>query len=404
MIFQTIAGPLVLLACLNDFSSGTCITKQGKACVFPFRTRGVTYTKCTYDGGFSTPWCTTKAPNPTGCPAGFVEDPGDVYGGGIRGPFKSSSITECGTACQQESTCNSFNYSPTKSLCVIYANKQPNGPVYNDFRFCKKPQDTDPSPKQCCGIKGPDPKIVGGTDATMNEYPWIAHLLVTYAGDGSYNCGGSLIASQWILTAEHCTTPKDGKLPTVRVTLGDHRRSVYGETSKEKEMVSASIYNYGGGLSTDIALIKLRDPVDLRTYMPICLPKSGAQYTGQKAWVYGWGTTSYGGSTADTLQETQIDVISNAACDSAFSNNGINMANMQSSQVCAGANGEDSCQGDSGGPLSVDNNGHHEQVGIVSFGIGCASPGLYGVYSNVAYFRDWIDKTMNDNGGAQFCM
>jgi len=79
------------------------------------------------------------------------------------------------------------------------------------------------------------------------------------------------------------------------------------------------------------------------------------------------------------------------------------MANMQSSQVCAGANGKDSCQGDSGGPLSYDNNGNHEQVGIVSFGIGCASPGLYGVYSNVAYFRDWIDKTMKDNGGAQFC-
>merc|ERR1719186_1199694 len=44
-------------------SSGDCLTiggaKVGVSCVFPFKTRGITYTECTYAGGYSTPWCST---------------------------------------------------------------------------------------------------------------------------------------------------------------------------------------------------------------------------------------------------------------------------------------------------------------------------------------------------------
>jgi secreted trypsin-like serine protease len=48
-------------------------------------------------------------------------------------------------------------------------------------------------------------------------------------------------------------------------------------------------------------------------------------------------------------------------------------------------------QGDSGGPLVDTKSGL--QVGIVSFGRGCARPGYPGVYTNISNVRDWIKET-----------
>lgn len=55
------------------------------------------------------------------------------------------------------------------------------------------------------------------------------------------------------------------------------------------------------------------------------------------------------------------------------------------------------CQGDSGGPLVAFENGTKKpiQIGIVSWGNGCALPHFPGVYARVIAAREWIHQYTN---------
>ena len=47
-------------------------------------------------------------------------------------------------------------------------------------------------------------RIVGGTEADINEFPWTVGLYTHYRCKGLPVCGGSLISTQHVLTAAHC--------------------------------------------------------------------------------------------------------------------------------------------------------------------------------------------------------
>jgi hypothetical protein len=91
---------------------------------------------------------------------------------------------------------------------------------------------------------------------------------------------------------------------------------------------------------------------------------------------------------AHHLLETAIETIPTTTCRARYRGTAINEG-----QLCAGLElgGRDSCQGDSGGPLIVRNpGGCPYQVGIVSWGEGCAMEKAYGVYTRVSHYAQWI--------------
>ena len=52
-----------------------------------------------------------------------------------------------------------------------------------------------------CGVRPSKSRIVGGTVAKVNSWPWQAMLLNRY---GDQFCGGSLVDPYWVVTAAHC--------------------------------------------------------------------------------------------------------------------------------------------------------------------------------------------------------
>ncbi|XP_037801279.1 trypsin-1-like [Penaeus monodon] len=104
------------------------------------------------------------------------------------------------------------------------------------------------------------------------------------------------------------------------------------------------------------------------------------------------GTLSSGGSQPNQLMEVTVPILDPSCWGQSVTER----------MLCAGypKGGKDTCQGDSGGPLCVKESSKFVQVGVVSFGDGCAKPGSPGVYARVTEFLPWIKANTAD---AAFC-
>ncbi len=74
--------------------------------------------------------------------------------------------------------------------------------------------------------------IVGGEEAQEGQFPWQVLLEIHDRATGYYNCGGSFVADQWVLTAAHCVDFE--AVPEVVVGYGSIDRKRTHNVAAEK--------------------------------------------------------------------------------------------------------------------------------------------------------------------------
>jgi secreted trypsin-like serine protease len=229
------------------------------------------------------------------------------------------------------------------------------------------------------------PFVVGGGLAAQGEFPFMVRL--------SMGCGGALYSPTLVLTAAHCVG-RTGTNTSITATFGVvDLNSGSRITRKSNYVYRAPGYN---GAGKDWALIRLASPV---TGLAILPTATSTAYDSGTFTVAGWGGTSEGGAQQRYLRKATVPFISDSTCNSSTMYAG---DLIPAQEICAGyaAGGVDTCQGDSGGPMfRADASGKWVQVGIVSWGEGCARRNRPGVYTQVSYFSATIASAAAGLGG-----
>lgn len=239
-------------------------------------------------------------------------------------------------------------------------------------------------------------RIVNGTAVEPGQLPWQISLQMAVGPFSTHFCGGTLVNGSWVVTAAHCVNKPFIEIENLRVVYNSTTVKTRQAPVKVEKIFMA---NYNPQTKeNDLALLKLdvsnKELAEQLQSLSIAhLPTMDYEPKGSCI-TSGWGYTKVNaGDLSSQLLEARVDVLTMDDCRSRFATK----RNITSSMFCAGGGESDACQGDSGGPLVChESNGQVVLAGVVSWGIGCATPGLPGVYTNLAYHREWIDGIMND--------
>lgn len=247
-------------------------------------------------------------------------------------------------------------------------------------------------------------RIIGGTPVTRwNRYPYIVPILDSENRPllGSrirQYCVGTLVAPDVVLSAAHCQG-REGKSPdfvqfnALNLITPFVKNTRLVDTIKIVKQVPHPNFD-PFTLDNDLVLFKLSEKNE--EVSPVQLNRRFSLEDGDEVKVVGWGATAEAGNASPILRHVLLDYIPNEVCNS---NQYGYFGQVLDSMICAASEDKDACTGDSGGPLLMPDPGGKNpafdvQVGLVSWGVGCAQSLYPGVYAKIDF--DWIMSAICD--------
>ncbi|ESO00207.1 hypothetical protein HELRODRAFT_157379 [Helobdella robusta] len=243
------------------------------------------------------------------------------------------------------------------------------------------------------GVYGaPESHIIGGTKADKGEWPW---QLALYVGT-SFNCGGSIVAGTWGVTAAHCV----GRTPSsYKIIAGTNVNKFYCTDCVQRTLKNATRHpNYSGnsdfGYPNDIAYIAWSETINETSSANMTIKyierTKLSDHIGKNCYITGWGRTRDGGPLPVDLQEAKMNVITTSECQTKWGNR------ITDKHICL-FDLEDfssgGCNGDSGGPLVCEESPKKwKLVGATSWGSSSCLTTMPSVYTRIYAYNDWLDS------------
>lgn len=228
--------------------------------------------------------------------------------------------------------------------------------------------------------------LIEGSVASHGAWPMQVQLRLFDA----HFCGAVLLHPRWVLTAGHCVAG----FPEAWLSL---RVGAFSANAVTDEVQAPDIervllhpdYAYGTN-DNDLALIELRQAVELNeAVQPVALACRPPR-PGSFAVAVGWGSTvtGYEAELAEELQQVDLPIVSRATCN----DSGQFSIPLGQGTLCAGtkAPGASTCIGDSGGPLLRWQRGRWTVVGVSSRGAPACEG--YSAFSDLSHYRLWIRR------------
>jgi len=150
---------------------------------------------------------------------------------------------------------------------------------YTASNFTTTPSPPLPGNSSCvCGVPNRVNRIVGGQETEVNEYPW--QVGIVSAGGITPWCGGTLISSQHVLTAAHCTASSTAS--SIEVVLGEHDIDDYQNYRVSVSNILDDPLYDSVTTQYDFSILTLAQPVTFTAAVnPACLPWNvDEDYTG----------------------------------------------------------------------------------------------------------------------------